>query len=354
MAHSCPQTTASASSSPSAGAPAAALASLEAGARSLHAIVTIAQQRQVDEIHLGAGERPRFRENGDLHPTDWPITEHEDIDRMLSEILSDAQLRAFNEQNQYIGGHDFGFARARINLFQSERERSISVRLIRPRIPTFSQGFLPPEIDLVLERRGGLILVTGPGRSGKTTAIAALADHINRREARHILMFEDPITFVHHGDRSLIRQRDLHLHTRSFAQALKASLREDADVIVIDEILNREMLSAATEASLNGQLVIASLQTHAHTRTVDRVLSLYTPEEYSRIRRAMTQALLAEIKTQGGSGARGQVHPIGINRQAYRDYRPPQRVGEERIQGSAARPARTRSFATKGPAQPLL
>lgn len=359
MAQPCPPSAAAdrtgESSSQPSGSPAAATVIREAGPRTLVEIVTLAHQRQADEIHLSAGERPRLREEGDLNRTDWPITGHEEIGRMVREILSEPQLKTFDEQNEYISGHDFGCVRARINLFQSRHERSIKVRLITPKAPTFSEDLLPPEIEPLLKRRGGLILVTGSKRSGKTTAVAAITDHINRRHSRHILTFEDPIAFVHQGDRCLIRQRDLHLHTKGFAHAVKASLREDADVIVIDEILNRDMLNAAIEASLHGQLVIASLQTNTFSRTIERVLSLYIPGEHPRIRRGMSQALLAEITVRGIGSEPSTGQRIRLNLEAHRDYRSLQPSSSQGVSKQETHPVRTTpSFARPTTPQPLL
>ena len=291
-------------------------------------MVAVAHQRQVEEIHLGVGEQPRFREQGEINPTDWPRSSAEDINQMVTEVLSEAQLSSFKADNEYNGAHDFGFTRAGISLFRSPCGSFIRVRLIQPKIPAFSEGELPPEIDTLTRNSTGLILVTGAGRSGKTTTVAAMIDRLNRTAPRHILCLEDPIVYMHQSERCLIRQRDMELHTHSFAKAKRASLREDVDVIVFDEIYDHEMMTAAIEASEHGQLVIAAFQTNSFSRTVDRLLSLYIPGEHPRIRRAVRRSLLAEVTMRPVPGDPEGRHAISVNRRAYRDYRPPYQPSE--------------------------
>lgn len=294
----------------------------------LHELVTVALQQQVTEIHVGVGECPRFREAGELQPTEWPITREADINQMLREILSDAQLRAFIESKEYTGAYDFGFVRSRINLLRSPRGSSIKLRLITPKVPSFSEVSLLPEIRELTRHKSGLIPVTGPPKSGKTSTVAGMIDHINHHHEKHILTLEDPIVFVHQNDRCLIRQRDLHLHTRSLASAMRGCLREDVDVIVLDELFNREMIVASLEASQHGQLVLATLQTNSFSRTADQVLNQFLPGEQARIRRAMTQSLLAEIAMVPLPRGQGPGYRTSVNRQAYRDYKPLHREAE--------------------------
>jgi len=197
------------------------------------------------------------------------------------------------------------------------------LRALGNSIPDMETLGLPPIVEEISRSPKGLVLVTGPTGSGKTTTLAAILDHINKNRAEHILTIEDPIEFVHQSQQSLIRQREVHQHTRLFANALRAALREDPDVILIGEIRDQETLSTAIEASQTGHLVFGTLHTNSAVRTVERILGMYKPEEQEQIRRAVSETLLGVV-SQGliktTDGKRCGYHDLFINTDACRDY----------------------------------
>ena len=182
---------------------------------------------------------------------------------------------------------------------------------------------LPEVLTELAGRPKGLILVTGPTGSGKSTTLAAMIDWINRNETRHILTIEDPVEFVHESKRSLIRHREVGMHTLKFHNALRAALREDPDVILVGEIRDQDTLSTALEAAQTGHLVFGTLHTNSAVKTVERVLGMFPPEEQDSVRRSMSESLLGVI-AQGlirtTDGKRAAFHDILINTDACKDY----------------------------------
>jgi twitching motility protein PilT len=286
-------------------------------------IVRIAHLNNISDVHLGVGEEPRYRSRGDILRTNWPITDPAGFRQWLRELLDPGELDIFLRDKEYDTSHTFSFARVRINLLETVNGLAMVLRLIPTEIPSFEKLGLPLVMkDLSCASRG-LILVTGPTGSGKTTTIATLINHINNTMKRHILTIEDPIEFIHESRQSLIRQREVGQHTREFQNALRASLREDPDVILIGEIRDQTTLATALEASQTGHLVLGTLHTNSAVRTVERVLSMYTPQEEHLIRRSLAESLLAVIsqgllKTLDGN--RAAYFEILINTDACRDY----------------------------------
>ena len=286
-------------------------------------IVRIAHLNNISDVHLGVGEEPRYRSRGDILRTNWPITDPAGFRQWLRELLDPGELDIFLRDKEYDTSHTFSFARVRINLLETVNGLAMVLRLIPTEIPSFEKLGLPAVMkDLACQSRG-LILVTGPTGSGKTTTMATLIDHINNTMKRHILTIEDPIEFIHESRQSLIRQREVGQHTREFHNALRASLREDPDVILIGEIRDQTTLATALEASQTGHLVLGTLHTNSAVRTVERVLGMYTPQEEHLIRRSLAESLLAVIsqgllKTLDGN--RAAYFEILINTDACRDY----------------------------------
>jgi twitching motility protein PilT len=197
------------------------------------------------------------------------------------------------------------------------------LRLIPSKIPTVEELNLPTQLKLIAERPKGLFLVTGPTGSGKTTTLAAIINYINTAMRRHIITIEDPIEFVHDSKLSLVRQREVGLHTKLFHNALRASLREDPDVILVGEIRDQETLNTALEASQTGHLVFGTLHTNSAVRSIERVLGMYPPQEQDNVRRAIAESLLA-VLSQGliktTDGKRMAFFDFFINTDACRDY----------------------------------
>ena len=289
----------------------------------LEDIVRIAHQQGHSDVHLGVGEAPRYRARGEMQTTDWPISDQASFDRWLREILTPQQVDLFNREKEFDGSHAFPFVRVRINLLDSLRGPAMVLRLIPQTILTLEQLELPLVLTELTARPKGLILVTGPTGSGKSTTLAAMIDWINRHEARHILTIEDPVEFVHESRCSLIRHREVGLHTLRFHNALRAALREDPDVILVGEIRDQETLSTALEAAQTGHLVFGTLHTNSAVKTVERVLGMYQPDQQNSIRRSLAESLLGVV-AQGlirtTDGGRAAFHDILINTDACKDY----------------------------------
>jgi twitching motility protein PilT len=258
-----------------------------------------------------------------MQGTEWPVTKADVFQGWLQEILTPQQIDGFSRDKEFDGSHAFPFVRVRINLMDSLRGPAMVLRLIPQTILSMEQLHLPSVLQSLAVRPKGLILVTGPTGSGKSTTLAAMIDWINRNEARHILTIEDPVEFVHESRKSLIRHREVGLHTLKFHNALRAALREDPDVILVGEIRDQETLSTALEAAQTGHLVFGTLHTNSAVKTVERVLGMYSPEEQESVRRSLSESLLGVI-AQGliktTDGKRAAYHDILINTDACKDY----------------------------------
>ena len=290
---------------------------------SLASIVQLAERSGFSDVHLGEGEEPRYRARGEMLRTGWPISDAATFHGWLREMLSPAQIDAFQRDKEFDGSHAFPFVRVRINLLDSLRGPAMVLRLIPQQIATLEELNLPPVLKELASRPKGLVLITGPTGSGKSTTLAAMIDWINRNRSCHILTIEDPVEFVHESRQSLIRHREVGQHTRQFHNALRAALREDPDVILIGEIRDGETLATAIEASQTGHLVFGTLHTNSAVKTVERVLGMVPPREQESMRRAVAESLLAVI-AQGllrtTDQQRAAFHDILINTDACKDY----------------------------------
>ncbi len=292
-------------------------------APSLEHIVQIAHEQGHSDVHLGVGESPRYRARGEMLKTEWPVSTMETFQSWLLEILSPQQIDDFLQSKEFDGAHAFPFVRVRINLLDSLRGPAMVLRLIPQTILSLEALQLPDVLRDLASRPKGLVLVTGPTGSGKSTTLAAMIDWINRHQSRHILTIEDPVEFVHASQHSLIRHREVGRNTHTFHNALRAALREDPDVILVGEIRDQETLNTALEASQTGHLVFGTLHTNSAVKTVERVLGMFPPEDQQSIRRSLCESLLGVI-AQGlirtTDGKRAAFHDILINTDACKDY----------------------------------
>ena len=316
---------------PAAAVPAAAAAaagpsavpSPAAPSLSLEAIVRTAHDQGHSDVHLGIGEEPRFRSRGEMLRSGLPVTDAATFARWLRELLSPAEIDRFQRELEYDGSHAFSFVRVRVNLLDSLRGQAMVLRLIPRQIATLEDLNLPAVLKELAARPKGLVLVTGPTGSGKSTTLAAMVDWINTNLARHILTIEDPVEFVHESRRSLVRQREVGQHTRQFQQALRAALREDPDVILIGEIRDHDTLATAIEASQTGHLVLGTLHTNAAVKTIERILGMVPAAEQEAMRRAVSEVLLGVVAQgllRSSDGKRRAFHDILINTDACKDY----------------------------------
>jgi len=275
------------------------------------------------DIHVGVNEVPRMRDRGQILITEYPVTDQPTFNSWLRELLSDEQIQQFHKTLEFDGANQYDYVRVRINVFDSLRGNGMVLRLIPLKILTMEQLRLPPVFRNVSDAHKGLILVTGPTGSGKSTTMAAMVDYINNEHPKHIISIEDPIEFVHQSRRALIKQREVGIHTLKFDTALKASLREDPDIIIVGEMRDKETVNTALKAAQTGHLVMGTLHTNSAVKTLERILNLYTAEEQASMRVAVAESLVCII-AQGlcrtTDGKRAAYHDILINTDAIKDY----------------------------------
>jgi twitching motility protein PilT len=256
-------------------------------------LLRFAASNGASDLHVVAGERPRVRLRGDLVAIDLPhLTEHE-AHRLIFDVMNDAQRKALQERLEC----DFSYVlddqlRFRVNAFYQNRGEGAVFRRIPQVVPRLGDLDLPEALRTFCEADRGLVLVTGPTGSGKSTTLAAMVDAINESMEGHILTLEDPIEFVHTSKRSLVNQREVGVQTWSFANALKSALREDPDVILVGELRDLETIQLALTAAETGHLVFATLHTASAAKTIDRIIDVFTPERQPQIRMMLSESLV--------------------------------------------------------------
>jgi twitching motility protein PilT len=293
------------------------------GGPTLETIAREAFEKGYSDIHLGVGEIPRFRDRGQILATDYPEITEAIFYGWLEEVLKPEEVQQFKQTLDFDGAAQFEFSRVRINIFDTLLGPAMVLRLIPNKILTMEQLNLPTVFRDLCHSHKGLILITGPTGSGKSTTMAAMIDYMNREMPKHIITIEDPIEFVHTSQKSLIKQREVGRHTLKFDSALKASLREDPDVILVGEMRDKETVNTALKAAQTGHLVMGTLHTNSAVKTVERILNLYEPEQQAPIRVALAESLVGVI-AQGlcrtTDGKRAAYHDILINTDAIKDY----------------------------------
>lgn len=296
---------------------------LPPGQPRLFDIVYKAYDSGFSDIHLGVREIPRMRNRGEMEYTDYPETDEATFMSWLHEVLSEEEVERFQQHLEFDGAAEYDFARVRINVFMTLRGPGMVMRIIPLKILTIDELRLPQVFKDICHAHKGLILVTGPTGSGKSTSMAAMVDYINSEMPKHIITIEDPVEFVHTSRKSMIRQREVGIHTHQFDRALKSALREDPDVILIGEMRDRETVNTALKAAQTGHIVMGTLHTNNAIKTLERILGLYSAEEQPAMRMALAESVVAII-AQGlcrtTDGKRAAFHDILVNTETIKDY----------------------------------
>ncbi|MBI3145634.1 MAG: type IV pilus twitching motility protein PilT [Pseudogulbenkiania sp.] len=281
-------------------------------------------KNKASDLHLSAGLPPMIRVNGDIRRINLPPLEHYEVHDKVYDIMNDFQRKAFEELMECDFSFELpGIARFRVNAFMQNRGMGAVFRVIPSKVLTLEELSAPKIFQDIASYPRGLVLVTGPTGSGKSTTLAAMIDYINDTDFSHILTVEDPIEFVHQSKRCMINQRELGQQTHSFANALRSALREDPDVILVGEMRDLETIRLAMTAAETGHLVFGTLHTSSAAKTVDRIVDVFPAGEKEMVRSMLSESLRAVIsqtllKTKDGSG-RVAAHEIMVGTPAIRN-----------------------------------
>src|SRR5229473_7208671 len=286
-------------------------------------LLAFAVKNKASDLHLSAGLPPMIRVHGDIRRINLPPMEHEDVHAMVYDIMSDAQRKTYEETLEV----DFSFeipnlARFRVNAFNQNRGAGAVFRTIPSKVLSLEDLNAPKIFAEIANRPRGLILVTGPTGSGKSTTLAAMINHVNENEYGHILAIEDPIEFLHDSKKCLINQREVGPHTMSFANALRAALREDPDYILVGEMRDLETIRLALTAAETGHLVFATLHTSSAAKTIDRIIDVFPAAEKDMVRAMLSESLRAVVSQtlmKRVGGGRIAAHEIMIGTPAIRN-----------------------------------
>ena len=287
-------------------------------------LLAFSVKNKASDLHLSAGLPPMIRVHGDVRKINVPSMDHSQVHDMVYDIMNDGQRKVYEETLEC----DFSFeipnlARFRVNAFNHNRGSGAVFRTIPSKILTLEQLSCPPIFKEIADTPRGIVLVTGPTGSGKSTTLAAMVDYINENEMGHILTVEDPIEFVHTSKKCLINQREVGPHTLSFQNALRSALREDPDVILVGEMRDLETIRLALTAAETGHLVFGTLHTSSAAKTVDRIVDVFPAAEKDMVRSMLSESLRAVIsqtlcKTKDEQG-RVAAHEIMIGTPAIRN-----------------------------------
>jgi twitching motility protein PilT len=263
----------------------------------IDAFFNLMLEQKASDLHLSSGNSPMLRINGELHRVEYPPLENDALKGMLYEITPEFKIKIYEES----GDVDFGYeiptvSRFRVNFFNQKNGVAAVFRQIPSKVLSFEDfenigAPLPPVLKKFAMLNKGLVVVTGPTGSGKSTTLAAIVDYCNRNRRDHIITIEDPIEFVHESKTCLVNHREVGLHTRSFAAALRGALREDPDIILVGEMRDLETIELALTAASTGHLVFGTLHTQSAAKTVDRIIDVFPADQQNKVRATLSEAL---------------------------------------------------------------
>jgi twitching motility protein PilT len=287
-------------------------------------LLSFAVKNKASDLHLSAGMAPMIRVHGEIRKINLPSMEHKDVHEMVYDIMNDGQRKSYEQDLEC----DFSFevpnlARFRVNAFNTQRGAASVLRTIPSTVLTLEELKAPKIFAEIAQQPRGVVLVTGPTGSGKSTTLAAMVNDINEKEHGHILTLEDPIEFVHESKNSLVNQREVGRDTHSFSNALRSALREDPDIILVGEMRDLETIRLAMTAAETGHLVFGTLHTSSAAKTIDRIIDVFPADEKEMMRAMLSESLRAVIsqtlcKTKDGAG-RVAAHEIMIATPAIRN-----------------------------------
>lgn len=264
------------------------------------AVIQAAVHSGASDVHLTVGLPPMFRINGRLHPrSEFPVLTARDTELAARQLLTGEKFQDFQRVGHADGAYSLsGIGRFRVNAFLQRGSVAVAVRVLSSHVPRLEELGLPPTVARFAELHKGLVLVTGPTGSGKSTTLAALIEEINNHRSCHVITLEDPIEYLHRHRKSIINQREIGIDVGDFSSGLRAALREDPDVIMVGEMRDLETIATAITAAETGHLVFATLHTSGAAQTVDRIIDVFPPHQQAQIRRQIADTLEGVISQQ--------------------------------------------------------
>jgi twitching motility protein PilT len=285
-------------------------------AATMHDLLTIMIERGASDLHITTGTPPQIRLHGKLTPlTQFERLTPQDTQRLAYSVLNEGQKQKFEEDNELDLSFGIqGLARFRCNVYRQRGAVAAAIRVIPIKIRSFDELGLPPVVEQLADRPKGLVLVTGPTGSGKSTTLAAMVDKINNERTEHIMTIEDPIEFVHHHKKCLVNQREVFSDTHSFKNALKYILRQDPDVVLVGEMRDLETISAALTIAETGHLTLGTLHTNSCAQTINRVIDVFPTTQQSQVRAQLSLVLEGVLSQQliPTTDGRGRVMSLEI------------------------------------------
>ncbi|MBL1376930.1 type IV pilus twitching motility protein PilT [Zobellella iuensis] len=286
-------------------------------------LLAFSVKHNASDLHLSAGVPPLIRVDGEVRKINLPVLEHREVHRLVYDIMNDRQRKELEENFEVDFSFELpGLARFRVNAYHQSRGAAAAFRVIPSEVWSLEQLGAPEIFRRIAEYPRGLVLVTGPTGSGKSTTLAAMIDHINESFNKHILTIEDPIEFVHGNKKCLVNQREVHRDTHSFGNALRSALREDPDIILVGELRDLETIRLALTAAETGHLVFGTLHTSSAAKTIDRIIDVFPGTEKDMVRSMLSESLRAVISQtllKKVSGGRIAAHEIMLGTPAIRN-----------------------------------
>ena len=293
------------------------------GSMDITQLLSFAVKNGASDLHISSGMPPMVRIDGDMRRVNVPMMEHKEVQALIYDIMNDRQRKDYEEFLETDFSFELkGLARFRVNAFNQDRGAAAVFRTIPSKVLTMEDLGCPRVFEKIADYPRGIVLVTGPTGSGKSTTLAAMVDHKNKNEYGHILTIEDPIEFVHESKKCLVNQREVHRDTHGFSEALRSALREDPDTVLVGELRDLETIRLALTAAETGHLVFGTLHTSSAAKTIDRIVDVFPGAEKDMVRAMLSESLRAVISQtllKRVGGGRIAAHEIMLGTPAIRN-----------------------------------